>query len=139
MKNNRSVASIKDFKIHITRSPGEVAEEIYVYVTIWSQLSNVEIKDFATEDLQNHNTEKEAAGVLNLDIHLVRKENSIVLDKPVLIYKVFELNRSELNFKFNEKNDFIFLTNIISQEKPTGTKRTVITYEDTDVIDDTRK
>lgn len=131
------MSSIKDFNVHISRSAGNIANEIYVYVTIWSLLSNAEIKNFEAEDLQNHNKEKDAAGVLNLNVHLVRKENSIVLKKPVLVYKVFELKSSELDFKFNKENDFIFLTNIISPEKPTGTKRTVITYEDTDIIDDT--
>ena len=60
-----------------------------------------------------------------------------MLKQPVLISKVFELKQSELGYKFNNNSDFIFLTNIVSPEKPTGTKRTVITYEDTDVIDDT--
>lgn len=128
---------IKKINVHISRTKGDIADEIYVYITVWSLLSNLEIKSFEAEDLRNHNTEKGIAGVLNLDIHLIKKENSIELKKPVLVHKVFELRRSELDFKFNEKNDFIFLTNIITPDKPTGTKRTVITYEDTDIIDDT--
>ncbi len=128
---------IKKINVHISRTKGEIAEEIYVYITAWSLLSNLEIKPFEAEDLRNHNVEKGTAGVLHLDVHLIKKESSIELKKPVLIHKVFELRRSELDFKFNEKNDFIFLTNIITPDKPTGTKRTVITYEDTDIIDDT--
>ncbi len=128
---------IKKINVHISRTKGEIAEEIYVYITAWSLLSNLEIKPFEAEDLRNHNVEKGTAGVLHLDVHLIKKESSIELKKPVMIHKVFELRRSELDFKFNEKNDFIFLTNIITPDKPTGTKRTVITYEDTDIIDDT--
>lgn len=131
------MSSIKNFNVHISRTAGDIANEICVYVTIWTLFSNTEIKSFEAEDLRNLNVEKDTAGVLNLNVHLVRKENSILLEKPVLVYKVFELKRSELDFRFNEKNDFIFFTNIISPEKPTGTKRTVITYEDTDIIDDT--
>jgi len=137
MKTKQSITSIKDFNIHISRNSGSVAEKIYVYITIWSFLSNVEIKSFEAKDLRNHNTDTKVAGVLNLNIHIIKSEHSILLKKPTLIYQVFELNKSELDFRFNEKNDFIFLANIISQDKPTGTKRTVITYEDTDVIDET--
>ncbi|WP_298420566.1 hypothetical protein [uncultured Kordia sp.] len=128
---------IKKFNAHVSRNKGDVANEVYVYITILSQFSNVEIKAFEVKDLRNLNEEKDVAGVLNLDVHILRKEGAIVLKKPTLIYKVFEFNTNELDFRFNEKNDFIFLINVITNEKPTGTKRTVITYEDTDVIDDT--
>jgi len=139
MEVNKS--PIKDLIVKLDRDNAETTNRLHIYVTIWTYFSEVEIKQFSKEDLFNlafAETDTDRLGILKFNIHLVPSSNATILNKPTVVSKSFYLTNGEnANFKFNEKINNIFLAEVIQLTKPTGTKRTVITYEDTDVIDDT--
>ncbi len=138
METNQPISSILDFDVRIARNVGREASKIYVYLTIWTLFPDVKIKSFETKDLLNHKANVQSPGILNLNTFVVAKKNSILLEKPTVAFKFFELNKeNDIDFEFNLNSDFIFLINIHDLVRPEGTKRKVITYEDSDIIDET--
>jgi hypothetical protein len=114
---------------------------LHIDVTISTFLSNLEINEFSENDLYNLKIVDNAGAtfkLLKFDVHLINSENLIALEKPVVIKREFRLkNKENANFTFDTDENSILLTDVKLNIKPTGTKRAVITYEDTDVIDDT--
>lgn len=150
METNQLKSPLIDAHIRVAREKKQETSKLHIWVTLLIKFSNVEIIPFNREkDLKNFETideEGKSIGVLNFNVHVEPIDNDSKLSEtPITISKFYEFTNEiggNADFKFDEGKNFIFLTNIITDKlitsRPEGTKRTVITYEDTDVIDDTR-
>lgn len=142
MKTNQS--GILNINFRVFREDKSETNRLQIYGTLWTNLSNVEIKEFEKEDLKNITISKEHGinfGLLKLKIVIISTGEPKLLNKFIPLNCCLDLTNGEnADFKFDEYNDNILLINVNNQVtgNPTGTKRTVITYEDTDVIDETK-
>jgi hypothetical protein len=135
---------IINFSIKLVRKDNEdgTIKTLYVSVRVLTTLEGLTIRDFSETDILNVGDPTEI-GLLNLNIHAVTtNENHNSGNKELkLLTKIFTLNVADVKFFFDKEIYSVFIgnLNIPVSVGPVGTKRTVITYEDTDVIDDTKK
>ena len=137
---------ISNIDIRIERNNKPETDKILVYATAWTTTPNLKFKDFEEKDLYNINLNWNELDLrlLKLKLYLVpdeKAEPSTSEHYPINYF--FEIvNNENAHFVFNNKEDNVLITKVEIKgaiRNPTGTKRTVITYEDTDIIDDTDK
>ncbi len=134
---------IVNINVRVVRENKPETDIILIYATVWTNLSNLKFKEFLRRDLVNIGAVAPRVDLrmLNLNLYLEKTDETSTLEEYIPINCFLELKKGiNADFKFNEDMENIFVTNVILNEvqtNPTGTKRTVITYEDTDVIDDT--
>lgn len=137
-------AGVLNINVRVERQDKLESNEILIYATIWTTFPNIRLKKFERKDLRNVTILNPVAlGFLNLDLVLETQDVEVEqLKEPIPINCFLRLiNGENADFEFNADRNNVFVTNVIDEitGRPTGTKRTVITYEDTDIIDDTRK
>lgn len=75
----------------------------------------------------------------NINILILSLERNIqenITFKPTPLTFSLELDEKNDKLDFNDASNHLFLVEIIDENgRPTGTKRSVVTYEDTDIID----
>lgn len=137
---NTKLDMIESLAVNVNRDDKEFSERLHIEVTISTYFSNSEIREFSKEDLYNLNVTGNLEGridLLKFNVYLVTSLDAIKLEKPVEVKRTFHLtNKKNASFVFNDSSILVTDVILISTINPTGTKRTVITYEDTDVIDE---
>ncbi|WP_298420568.1 hypothetical protein [uncultured Kordia sp.] len=141
-----SPQEISNIEIRIQRENKAETNKILVYATAWTTIPNLKFKDFENKDLNNINIiwEDLDLKLLELKLYLIPDDGN---EPPVrrfyaINYFLEIINNENAKFEFNNKDNNVLLTKVsmkVGTADPTGTKRTVITYEDTDIIDDTDK
>ena len=141
---------LESLKIQVKRSNNKVsANEIRIKLTIDEKYAkDYKFKDFSKEDLCNftliksaETESKEKLGILKFDAYLIFKKQSAAAngeDKPEKEYKIKKENPEDFQFD-NSENSLLLVQVFADGIRPTGTKRKVVTYEDTDIIDETIK
>ncbi|QHI35473.1 hypothetical protein IMCC3317_08190 [Kordia antarctica] len=135
------------FDTNIARNKGEEANILHIYTTTWLEIPNVKFKKFNLSNFSFSEPGSEI-GFLVLNLIFESKENLMTENIETIerypINKFLKITKDNYpDFKFNASTFDILVinTSIVSNEipidDPTGTKRTVITYEDTDIIDET--
>lgn len=138
MKNKEITSSdIDQLLIKIARDNQDTTENLHIYVTLWTYFLNMSIKDAEKDDLENLKDKNDKdLGILQFNIR-IQLNNLEKSPEPIAVNKLFKLQKGkDFQFTFDKKNSNVFVTQLLLDTKPDGTKRTVITYEDTDVIDE---
>jgi predicted DNA-binding ArsR family transcriptional regulator len=146
MKSQKDV--LKSLKIHVKRTNNKVlANEIRVKLTIEKPTGDYIFKDFSEDHIRNfeliettQTESKERLGILKFDAHLIFKEKEVTENdkKPEKEYII--KNGIHADFKFDHAENSLLVVEVFADGiRPLGTKRKVITYEDSDLIDDTLK
>jgi len=140
MESNRQL--IESLQIQVKRDDAKSTERLHVTVILSVFIANPIIKSFSKEDIYNLKVEDhhdELLNLLKLNVFVQVKNDIIILQKPVTKTATFKINREEVDFNFNDQDAFLLVVEAkLFDIRPEGTKRKVITYEDTDVIDDTK-
>lgn len=128
--------------IRVGRQKGKIStKKIWVDVEIITILDNLEIAKFSPEDITNLKTdEKKPLNILRLRINLISKGNNSIITKiPEPLIGRFEITKgTDVQFEFDDDTNSILVVEAkIKGIRPDGTKRKVVTYEDTDEIDET--
>lgn len=142
MENTLAKDPIVDIDIKVCREDKEKTNRLQLFVTVWLTISNLEIRNVTEEDISSIQVNKEI-GIMQVNVHLDPIPNNTVteIEKPVAISRFIDFKNEDPKnpkFEFELNKNFILLVNIISDVRPTGTKRRVIVYEDADIIDDTK-
>jgi len=137
---NTNLNAIERLAVNIARDDNESSERLHIEVVISTYFSNSEIREFSKEDVYNlkvTDNQDAEVGLLKFNVYLVTSLDAIKLEKPVEVKRSFQLkNKVNASFVFNDSSILLTDVHVVSNMNPTGTKRTVITYEDTDVIDE---
>ncbi|WP_298511816.1 hypothetical protein [uncultured Kordia sp.] len=115
--------------------------KIHVEVAIETIFENLKIAEFSAEDIENLKTDgKEPLNIVRLFVNLIPKGELVIAEKPGDPLKdKLKIDKAEgAKFEFNDDDNSILVVETrILGIRPEGTKRKVITYEDSDVIDQT--
>lgn len=129
----RPKPEVRIFKeIELDNGKVQTATKIMVHVLYWTE--------FPGETLAYHNLINTKRGVI-LQLKLVgtekgRRYRQLV---PITYCEVFEDGKNQKKFTFNSEKNCNFSVEIDYKfdERPESTKKKIVIYEDTDIIDDT--
>ncbi|MEM6721425.1 MAG: hypothetical protein AAF611_19015 [Bacteroidota bacterium] len=116
--------------------------KIHIKIEVETTLKDAKIKDFQNEDIYNLtilDKVDDSFKLLKLNIYVVPNSREIeFLEKPQTIKNFFVIDKkNKAEFEFDIEENSIFLMEVkVDIFKPEGTKRRVITYEDSDDIDE---
>lgn len=132
---------IKSVQMVVARENKETTNQIHVELSVETTL-DVAFKEFSAEDINNleaFNKDKTVTlNVLKLSIYLIPK-TPVSSETIFKTQKKFEITKDPekgIDFKFDNYENTVFVVEIkVNDSRPDGTKRKVITYEDSDLID----
>ena len=135
--------AVMDVNMHVCRDNDTKTERLQVFVVVWTKFTNMTIREVAANDLKHtiiHKGYEDELGILQLNLYVVPIENAeiMIAKQPIVLSKFIEFDRTtHKNLKFDNDTNATFFISVFPPNRPDGTKRRVITYEDSDVIDDT--
>lgn len=134
---------IESFIVKVARDKNaDTTENLHVTATIKTFFENVKIEPFSKTNLYNFTIVDNAGDksqLLKLDIYVILP-TKIVKSTELFEHKnIYKFNKNEAaDFEFDAGKNSVFLIEAkikAKNSKPEGTKRKVITYEDSDIIE----
>ena len=142
-------APFKKISVIVARNIGEKANKLHIFATAWTTIPNLKFKFNGLNNKGSSIVSENEQKFLYLDLSLEKAEEGTPTKNesnsgnyPVNQFFDFDLEKEKI--EFNDSTCSIFIIKVSIDETTTpvhtadsiGTKRTVITYEDTDVIDE---
>ncbi|EDP95955.1 hypothetical protein U8527_13710 [Kordia algicida OT-1] len=132
---------IKSVQMVVAREDKETTNQLHVELTVETTF-DIDFKEVSSEDINNleaFNKDKTAVlNVLKLSIYLIPKTkvSSETIFKNKHKFEIIKDPKKGIDFKFDNDENSVFVVEVkVKDARPDGTKRKVITYEDSDLID----
>lgn len=137
--DDNSLKSLKLIKVAREKNK-KTTDKIHIEVEVKTIFENLRVAEFSPKDITNLKTdEKNPLNILRLRINLIPRGDDLIVAKiPEPLIGKFEIIKSkDVQFEFdNDANSILVVEAKIIGTRPDGTKRKVITYEDSDEIDE---
>jgi hypothetical protein len=137
--DDNSLKSLKLIKVEREKNK-KSTDKIHIEVEVKTIFENLTVAKFSPKDITNLKTDgKEPLNILRFCINLIpRGDNLIVAKIPEPLIGEFEIIKSkDVQFVFDDDaNSILVVEAKIIGTRPDGAKRKVITYEDSDEIDE---